>query len=178
MTAQMTDLPGHAVGMRLYRGVYLAAASVIVGAVEVGPGTSIWPFVSIRGDVAAVRIGARCSIQDHVMIHTRTGEDLDIGDEVVMGHQACVHCREVGRRSLIGIGATVLDGAVLGEGCMVAAGAVVRPGDQIEPGTLVAGVPAKPIRRVTAADTAYIGRIVAAYQELAQRHLKGEFARG
>jgi carbonic anhydrase/acetyltransferase-like protein (isoleucine patch superfamily) len=161
--------------MRLHHGVYIAVATVLVGAVEVGAGTNIWPFASIRGDVAAIRIGMGCSIQDHVMIHTRSGEDLAIGDEVVIGHQACVHCREVGSGALIGIGATVLDGAVLGAGCIVAAGAVVRPGDTVAPGTLVAGVPARHVRPVTAADTAYISHIVETYRKLAERHGNGEF---
>ena len=79
------------------------------------------------------------------------------------------------RELLIGIGATVLDGTVLGAGCLVAAGAVVRPGTRAEPGTLLAGVPAKAVRMVTAADRAYVTRIVGYYTALARRHERGEF---
>ena len=76
---------------------------------------------------------------------------------------------------LIGIGATVLDGAVLGEGCLVAAGAVVRPGEQVAAGMMVAGVPARVVRPVSDAERAYVTRIVAAYRELAQQHAAGRF---
>ena len=161
--------------MRRTGDAYLAAAAVVVGDVRLGAETSVWPFACIRGDVAAIRVGARCSIQDQAMLHTRSGEDLEIGDDVVMGHQVCVHCRRVGDGCLVGIGATVLDGAVLGAGCLVAAGAVVRPGKEVAPGMMVAGVPARVIRPVSDAERAYIARIVAAYRRLARQHAAGLF---
>ena len=173
--AENLNFPGGTVGMRRVGDVYFAASAVVVGDVRLGAETSVWPFACIRGDVAAIRVGARCSIQDQAMLHTRSGEDLEIGDDVVMGHQVCVHGRRVGNGCLIGIGATVLDGAVLGEGCLVAAGAVVRPGEQVAPGMMVAGVPARGMRPVSDAKRAYITRIVAAYRRLARQHADGQF---
>ena len=173
--AEKRNFPGGTVGMRRVDAAYVAASAVVVGDVRLGAETSVWPFSCIRGDVAAIRVGARCSIQDQAMLHTRSGEDLEIGDDVVMGHQVCVHCRVVGDGCLIGTGATVLDGAVLGEGCLVAAGAVVRPGEQVAPGMMVAGVPARVMRPVSDAERAYIARIVAAYRRLARQHAAGAF---
>lgn len=161
--------------MRCVAGAFVAASAVVVGDVKLGAETSVWPFACIRGDVASIRVGARCSIQDQAMLHTRSGEALEIGDDVVMGHQVCVHCRRVGDGCLIGIGATVLDGAVLGEGSLVAAGAVVRPGTRVAAGMMVAGVPARVVRPVTDAERAYVTRIVAAYRKLARRHAGGQF---
>ena len=169
------NFPGGTVAMSCVREAFVAGSAIVVGDVTLGADTSVWPFTCIRGDVAPIRVGARCSIQEQVMLHTRTGELLEIGDEVVIGHQACVHCRRVGDGCLIGIGATVLDGAVLGAGCLVAAGAVVRPESQVAAGTLVAGVPARVVRPVTAAERTYIARIVATYRELARQHVRGRF---
>ena len=169
------NFPGGTVAMRRVGQVFIARSAIVVGDVRLGRDTNVWSFTCIRGDVAPIRVGERCSIQDQAMLHTRSGEPLEIGDGVVIGHQACVHCREVGDGCLIGIGATVLDGAVLGAGCLVAAGAVVRPEWRAEPGTLLAGVPARAVRPVTAADRAYITRIVGYYTDLARRHLHGEF---
>ncbi|MDE0027104.1 MAG: gamma carbonic anhydrase family protein [Spirochaetaceae bacterium] len=173
--AENLNFPGGTVGMRCVDEAFVAASAVVVGDVRLGAETSVWPFACIRGDVAAIRVGARCSIQDQAMLHTRGGEDLEIGDDVVMGHQVCVHCRIVGDGCLIGIGATVLDGAVLGEGCLVAAGAVVRPGERVAPGMMVAGVPARVMRPVSDAERAYITRVVAAYRRLARQHAGGVF---
>ena len=164
--------------MRRIGDIYLARHSVVVGDVRLGADTSVWPFVSIRGDVAAIRIGERCCIQDQAMIHTRTGEDLDIADDVAIGHQACVHCRSVGSHSLVGIGATILDDAVVEEECIVAAGAVVRPGERIPAGSLVAGVPARRVRGISDEERAYIDRIITGYRELARRHVDAEIADG
>ncbi len=172
----MIELAGHDAGMRRIGDSYIARHSVVVGDVRLGTDTSVWPFVSIRGDVAAIRIGQRCCIQDQAMIHTRTGEDLTIADDVAIAHQACVHCRSVGPRTLIGIGATILDGAVVEEGCIVGAGAVVRPGERVPAGSLVAGVPARRVRAVSDEERAYIDRIIASYTDLARRHCDGEFA--
>ena len=172
----MIQLPGRDVGMQRVGDIYLARHSVVVGEVRIGADSSVWPFVSIRGDVAAITIGERCCIQDQTMVHTRTGEDLVIADDVAIGHQACVHCRSVGAHTLIGIGATVLDGAVIEEGCIVAAGAVVRPGERVAAGSLVAGVPARRVRSVTDPERAYIDRIIDSYRELARRHADGELA--
>lgn len=169
---------GRDAGMERVGDVYIARHSVVVGDVQLGTDSNIWPFVSIRGDVAAIRVGARCCIQDQAMIHTRTGEDLLMADDVAIAHQACVHCRSVGPRSLIGIGATVLDGASVGEGCIVAAGAVVRPGEEVADGSLVVGVPARRIREVSADERAYIERIIASYLALARRHAHGDLAGG
>ena len=173
--AENRNFPGGTVGMRCVDGAFVAVSAIVVGDVKLGSETSVWPFACIRGDVAAIRVGARCSIQDQAMLHTRSGEALEIGDDVVMGHQACVHCRRVGDGCLIGIGATVLDGAELGAGCLVAAGAVVRPGAQVAAGMMMAGVPARVVRPVTAVERAYVARIVGAYRKLARQHVTGQF---
>ena len=154
--------------MQRLNSAWIWPGSVVVGDVELGEDTNVWPFVSIRGDVAPIRVGKRCSIQDQVTLHCRHTVPLEIGDDVVVGHQACVHCRRVEDGALIGIGAKVLDNAIVGEGALVAAGAVVTPGTIVEAGMVYAGVPAKPLRPVSDQEREWHYAVVARYVDLAR----------
>lgn len=160
---------------RIGRGVYIAPTAYVGGEVTIGDDCTVMHHVVIRGDVSAIRIGARVNIQDGAVIHTKTGVDLDLADEIGIGHRAVVHCRRVGQRVLIGIGAIVLDDAEIGEGCLIAAGAVVRPGMIVPPGKLLAGVPAKVIRDMTETDRAYIDFVVHNYLRLNREHAAGKY---
>ena len=156
---------------------YLADNVFIAGNVSIGKDTNVWPFVSIRGDVASITIGARCSIQEHSVLHCQHRVPLEIQDEVIIGHRACVHCAFVGSMTLIGIGATVLDRSRIGLGCIVAAGAVVLPGTIVPDESVIAGVPAKVIRKVFDADKAYIKDVITRYVTLADDHANNRFPR-
>jgi carbonic anhydrase/acetyltransferase-like protein (isoleucine patch superfamily) len=90
-----------------------------------------------------VRVGAGSNIQDGAVLHVSAGFPCLIGERVTVGHGAVVHGCTVEDGALIGIRATVLDGAHIGAGAMVGAGAVVPPGMVVPPITLVLGVPAK-----------------------------------
>ncbi len=109
------------------------------------------------------------------MLHCKHGIPLEIGDYVIIGHHACVHCKCVGDRTLVGIGSRILDNCEIGEDCLVAAGAVVRPGTIIPPGQMLAGVPARIIREVSDEDRAYQRDVSERYIQLAQAHLDGHF---
>ncbi|MCX8071454.1 MAG: gamma carbonic anhydrase family protein [Candidatus Binatia bacterium] len=125
-------------------------AAQIIGDVVIGPESSVWPYVVIRGDVHYVRIGARTNIQDAVVIHVTTARwPALVGDDVTVGHRAVLHGCTIGNGCLIGIGAIVLDGVEVGDHCLVGAGALLTPGTKIPPGHLVLGAPAKVVRALT-----------------------------
>jgi carbonic anhydrase/acetyltransferase-like protein (isoleucine patch superfamily) len=151
--------------------------AVIIGEVTIGEDSSFWPGAVARGDVGPITVGARVSVQDGAVLHCKFQSPLEIGDEVVIGHQATVHCRRVGHGCLIGIGAAVLDDAELGDYCLIAAGAVIRPGTVVPARTLMAGVPAKPIRLITEAEFDYQRSVAARYVQLARDHVAGRFQR-
>ncbi len=130
------------VAPRIAPDVFLAPGAVVVGDVEIGPGSSVWFNAVIRGDVAPVRIGARTNIQDGVVIHLDSGVPCVIGDDVTVGHRAVVHGTTVGNGVIIGMGSVVLSRSRIGSGVIVAAGAVVPEGMEVPDGALVAGVPA------------------------------------
>lgn len=135
---------------RLGEGCFLAENAVVVGDVVMGDRCSVWFHAVVRGDVNAIRIGARVNIQDGAVLHcTYERAALTIGDDVSIGHRAIVHGCTVHDKVLIGMGAIVMDHAVIGSGSVIAAGAVVTQGTVVEPGSLMAGVPARRIGPVS-----------------------------
>ena len=128
---------------------YVDPSAVVIGDVAVGERTSIWPHVTIRGDVDHIRIGAETSIQDGTVLHCDAGVPLTIGNRVTVGHLAMLHGCTIEDDALIGIGAVILNGARIGKGAVVAAGSLVPEGAEVPAGMLALGVPAKPRRPVT-----------------------------
>ena len=133
------------------RNVFLASGVKIIGNVEIGNSSSVWYNSVIRGDVHYIKIGESTNIQDCSMLHVTNGKfPLNIGNEVTIGHSVSLHGCTLQDLCLIGIGAIVLDGAVVESNSMVAAGALVKQNYVVLSGKLVAGVPAKVIRNLTA----------------------------
>ncbi len=129
---------------------WLAPNATVIGDVEVGADSSIWYGVVIRGDVHSIRIGKRTNIQDLSVVHVTTGTGpCRIGDDVTVGHHATIHGCEIGDRSLIGIGAVVLDNAVVGSDSLVGAMSLVPSRMVIPSGVLVMGSPARVKRELT-----------------------------
>ena len=155
--------------------VYIAPTAYVGGEVTIGDGCTIMHHVTIRGDVSAITIGRRVNVQDGSVIHTLTGVPLEIGDEVVIGHRAVVHCRKVGSRVLIGIGSILLDNCEIGDGSIIAAGAVVPPGTRVPPGKLVLGIPAKIARDVSSQEREYVDFALGNYWKLNRRHGAGQY---
>jgi gamma-carbonic anhydrase len=159
--------------IRSFRGIkpkiadsaYVDPGAHVIGDVEIGASSSIWPTAVLRGDIEPIRVGAMTNIQDGSLIHTDRGFPAVIGDRVTVGHAAVLHGCTVEDDSLIGIGACVLTGARIGRGAVVAAGALVPEGMDVAPDTLVMGTPAKPRRPVTAEEKVRFERGVAGYAE-------------
>lgn len=128
---------------------YIDPSAVVIGDVEIGERASVWPNVTIRGDVNTMHIGVDTNIQDNSVLHSDDGFPLMIGERVTVGHAVVLHGCTVEDDVVVGIGATVLNGAKIGKGAVVAAGSLVPEGVEIAPGMLAMGVPAKPRRQVS-----------------------------
>lgn len=128
---------------------YVDQAANVIGAVAIGARSSIWPTVTLRGDLEPITVGEDTNIQDGSVVHTDIGFPTVIGDRVSVGHSAVIHGCVLEDDCLIGIGAIVLTGARIGRGSVVAAGALVPEGMQVPADTLVMGTPAKPRRAVS-----------------------------
>jgi carbonic anhydrase/acetyltransferase-like protein (isoleucine patch superfamily) len=149
---------------------FLAPGAVLIGGVTLGEGVSIWYGCVLRADVGTITVGRDVNIQDGSILHADAGFPTVLGDRVSLGHGAVVHGATVEDDVLIGMRATVLNGARIGTGSLVAAGAVVRPGTVVPPGSLVTGVPAKVRRPVTDEESAVIRRTVPSYLRIAAHH--------
>jgi carbonic anhydrase/acetyltransferase-like protein (isoleucine patch superfamily) len=150
---------------------FVAANATLVGAVTLAANSSVFYGSVLRGDTDSISIGAGSNVQDNVSMHTDAGLQLIVGSGVSIGHGAVVHGCLIENDCLIGMGATILNRAVIGTGSLVAAGAVVLEGTVIPPGSLVAGVPAKVRRELTADEREGVRDNATRYVELSRAHL-------
>jgi carbonic anhydrase/acetyltransferase-like protein (isoleucine patch superfamily) len=132
---------------RISASAFIAEGAVVLGDVEIGEQVSIWYGAVLRGDVGAIRIGARSNVQDVSCIHM-TGDlsNSEIGEEVTIGHGVIVHGARIGDGTLVGMGSVLLDNAEIGAESLVAAGSIVPPRMIVPPRSLVRGQPARVIR--------------------------------
>ena len=151
---------------------FVSEAAYVIGDVEIGEHSNIWPGAVIRADFAAIKIGSYVDIEDNCALHA--GNDMEIGDRVIVGHGAVVHSRKVGSRVLIGMNATTLHNSEIGDGCIIAAGSVVTEGMIVPPGSFVVGVPAKVKGRVTDKQKGWIEGHEDFYPNLAEQYRKEE----
>lgn len=157
------------------KNVYIAETAYVAGDVAIGDDSTVMHQVVIRADIASIRIGKRVNVQDGAILHTATGESLDIADDVGIGHRAVVHCTSVGRRTLIGIGALLLDGAEIGSECVIAAGSLVTPWSIIPDGSVVMGVPGRIVRESEPRDFQMIDHVVQSYIRMGRQHAAGRY---
>ncbi|MFG3498983.1 gamma carbonic anhydrase family protein [Streptomyces sp. NPDC047928] len=149
---------------------FTAPTSVVVGEVTMAAGSSVWYHSVLRADCGPIVLGADSNIQDNCTVHVDPGFPVTVGERVSVGHNAVLHGCTVEDDVLVGMGATVLNGAHIGAGSLIAAQALVPQGMRVPPGSLVAGVPAKVRRELTAEEREGIKLNAAMYLELARQH--------
>ncbi len=160
---------------RFGRRVFVASTAAVVGDVVLGDDASVWYGAVLRADMREIRVGARSNVQDNAVIHVDEPDfPALVAEDVTVGHAAILHGCRVERGALVGMHATVLNGAVVGEEAVVAAGALVPPGMVVPPRTLVAGVPAKVRRELGPEEVEHTRRNVRAYLELKARYLAAD----
>jgi carbonic anhydrase/acetyltransferase-like protein (isoleucine patch superfamily) len=133
---------------QIHESVFVAASADVMGKVVLNEHSSVWFNAVIRGDCDVIEVGKRSNVQDGAVLHADPGQPLKIGEDVTIGHQAMVHCREIGDRTLVGIQAVILDGAIVGRDCLIGANALVKAGVVIPDGSMVVGSPGKVIRQI------------------------------
>jgi phenylacetic acid degradation protein len=133
---------------RIHRSAFVHPQAVIIGDVAVGPDCFIGPCAVLRGDVGAIEVGARTSIQDNAVIHVNENTMARIGSNCIIGHGAVLHHPTLGQYVLIGINSVVLHASVVGDSCVVAAMSVLREKSVFPAGKLIAGNPARVIKDV------------------------------
>ena len=159
-------------------GVYIARGAVVVGDVTLEDHSSVWYNAVLRGDINRIVVGHHSNVQDNAVLHLADELPCLIGSYVTIGHSAIVHACTVGDECLIGMGATILDGAVIGGQSIVGANALVTQGTQIPPGSLVLGSPAKVVRHLSPQERASLRSWAAKYVENAAYCLENQIQVG
>lgn len=176
--------------LRPYRGklpelgqrVYIDPVASVIGDVVLGDDVSVWPFTVIRGDVNFIRIGARTNIQDGTVVHVSHdgpharlgGFATVIGEDVTIGHKAVIHACRIEDACLVGMGATVMDGAVVKKHGFVGAGALIAPGKTVGEGELWLGNPGRFVRKLSDAEIEALYYSAQHYVRLKDEYLAGD----
>jgi len=177
--AEPIILPFKGVYPKISDKAFIAPGAVIIGDVEIGDYSSIWPNVVVRGDVNYIRIGKRTNIQDGTVVHVtrnsiagggENGATL-IGDNVTIGHNAMLHACKLRDACFVGMAATIIDGATVKTGGFVAAGAMVTSNKIVGGGELWAGNPAKMLREMRQPEKDFIMKSAQNYVNDMNDHL-------
>jgi carbonic anhydrase/acetyltransferase-like protein (isoleucine patch superfamily) len=144
---------------------FVAPTAVVVGAVTLEAGASVWYGAVLRADAEVIEIGPGSNVQDGSTLHSDPGFPLVVGSGVTVGHRVVLHGARVDDDVLVGMGSIVMNGAHIGSGSIVAAGAVVTQGKEFPPGSVIAGVPAKVVRQATDDDLLHIRGNALSYSE-------------
>ena len=157
---------------KIHSSAFVSKSCLVIGRVSLGENVSVWPGCVMRADVEDIIINANTNLQDGALIHPNHGMPVIIGKNVTVGHGAIIHGCRIGNNCLIGMGATILDGAVIEDFCIIGAGALVPENAKISEGSLVLGIPGKVTRQITQDDLAMIYRSAEEYIKLAEVHRK------
>lgn len=133
----------------IHRSVKIFEGAIVTKNVEIDEKSSIWFNAVLRGDIEPIKIGKSSNVQDNCVLHSSADHPLEVGDFVSVGHSAVLHGCKVEENSLIGMNATVLNGAVIRKNSIVGASALVTEGREFPEGSLILGVPAKAVRKLS-----------------------------
>jgi carbonic anhydrase/acetyltransferase-like protein (isoleucine patch superfamily) len=166
-------LPYAGIRPRIHPTAFIAPNATVIGNVTIGEESSVWFGAVIRGDEPEfeIRVGARTSVQDNVVIHVSRQGATIIGDDVTIGHGAILESCTVGDSALIGMNAVILQRATVGGQALIAAGAVVSGGAQIPPRTMAAGTPAAVKKQLEGESLRWVSTSAAHYVELSRSYL-------
>ena len=152
------------------RAVFVARNATVIGDVTLGALSSVWYGAVLRGDINSIVIGEGTNVQDGAIVHLADNLGVRVGNYTTIGHAAIIHACDVGNECLIGMGATVLDGAQIGDHCIVGANTLVTQRFIAPPGSMILGSPGKVVRALTAAELASLRPWAEKYIETGRAH--------
>lgn len=170
---------------RIHDSAFIHPEATLIGGVEIGANSSVWPGAVVRGDFEEVKIGENTCIQDNAVVHaadvySEEGPNyipVEIGDHVVVGHRALVHGAKINDECIVGAGSIVFNKAEVSEKSLVGMGAVVLEDTDVSSETIVVGIPARPLRKLEKREIEQIREQAENYADLARRH-KEELEQG
>jgi carbonic anhydrase/acetyltransferase-like protein (isoleucine patch superfamily) len=164
-------LDGHA--PQIAENTWIAPDANLIGKVVIEDLASVWFGCTLRGDNEEIRVGAGSNVQENCVMHTDMGYPLIIGPGCTIGHKAMLHGCILEENVLIGMGATVLNGARIGRNSLIGAGTLITEGKVIPEGSLVMGAPGRVVRSLDAAAMATLRATALHYQQNMRRYRSG-----
>jgi len=164
---------------QLEKNAWVAEGASVIGRVKMGEDSAVWFGCVVRGDVHHITIGDRSNIQDLSMIHVThhkrddmsDGNPTVIGNDVTVGHRVMLHGCTIEDACLIGMSATILDGAVIGKESIVGAGSLVTKNKKFPPRSLIMGTPAKVVRELNKEEIEELYASASRYVEFKNEYL-------
>ena len=156
---------------------FISEAAYVIGDVEIGEYSSVWPGAVIRGDMGKITLGKNVVIEDNCVIHSGSPTlppigDVTIGDNVIFGHGALSNGRKIGNNVVVSIGAIILHDTEIGDNCIIAAGCVVKEKAIIPEKSFVVGVPGVIKGKVADSQLYWMQESPRIYREIAAEYKK------
>jgi carbonic anhydrase/acetyltransferase-like protein (isoleucine patch superfamily) len=162
---------------RIHESAFISETAYIIGDVEIGENSSVWPGAVVRGDLGKITIGKNTVIEDNCIIHSGRPSfppniDVTFGDNVIMGHGAVSNACRIGNNVIIGMNSTLLHDVEIGDYAIIAAGCVVKEKMKIPEKSFVVGVPAVVKGKISQEQLWWSQNSPKIYQELSQQYKK------
>jgi carbonic anhydrase/acetyltransferase-like protein (isoleucine patch superfamily) len=155
---------------KIHPSAFIHETAVIVGDVVIDEHVSVWPYAVIRGDGQPIHIKAYANVQDHCMIHVSDVHPAIVEEYVTIGHRAIIHASHVKHNVIVGMGSTILDGAIVGEHSIVGANALVSPNKVFPPKSMIMGMPAVRTRELNENDITTIHENALHYAKMKEHY--------
>ena len=149
---------------------YVSETATIIGDVRIGEHCYIGPGAILRGDHGTIEVGNETAVEEGVIVHTPPDQLCSIGNGVILGHSATIHCKAIYDSVVVGMGAVLSMQAEIGHGSVIAEGAIVKQGDKIPELIVVAGNPAKKVRDISDREIEWSNRARQGYVDLATKY--------
>ncbi|NIJ08077.1 carbonic anhydrase/acetyltransferase-like protein (isoleucine patch superfamily) [Sphingomonas vulcanisoli] len=153
--------------------VWIAPSAELIGDARIGEGAGVWFHVMIRADNTPIIIGPDTNIQDGSILHSDAGSPLTVGRGATIGHNVILHGCTIGDHVMIGMGSTIMNGAVIGAESVVGANALVTEGKSFPPRGMILGAPAKRVRDLTDEEVAFLHQTAANYAQHGRDYAAG-----
>jgi len=151
---------------------YISPQAVVIGDVRIADSCYVGSGAILRGDYGSIEIGAGTAVEEGVIIHAAPSQACKIGTHVTLGHGAIIHCKQIDDYAVIGMGAILSLDSQIGSWSIVAEGSVVKRKQSISCETVVAGSPAKEIRKVSDQDKSFWLPAKQLYVDLAAKYIR------
>ena len=156
---------------RIHETAFISDYAYIVGDVEIGAYSSVWPGAVIRADFGKIIIGSNTHVEDNCVVHG----NMTIGNNVIIGHGAVVHASVIGNDVLIGMNATILPKAEIASHVVIGAHTLIETEMKVPGESLVVGSPPR-IKKLSARSEKWAHRGEQGYYtSLARKYMENGF---